>query len=119
VTPAEILEPQPAPDRTERSRSVTDWFIEGGGLPPEVVELLLARREQGRAKYGTELESHNGRNALADAAQEAVDLLVYLAQELMEREDRGDEDPRLGQLFAQHAFTLGAIVGFLGVREPR
>ena len=56
-----------------------------------VVEVVLRdfaeRAESGREKYGTYLMTGNGRDALWDAYQEAIDLVVYLRQELMERED--------------------------------
>lgn len=45
---------------------------------------LLARQELGRARYGTVLKTHNGRDAVIDAYQEALDLSQYLAQAVME-----------------------------------
>lgn len=45
------------------------------------------RAEMGKKKYGTYLETHNGRNALVDAYQEAMDLVMYLKQRLMEEEN--------------------------------
>lgn len=67
---------QPKPSQSIDSRSVTD----------ELVSDLLTRREQGIKKYGTELMSHNGRDALLDAYQEVLDTAVYLKQALMERD---------------------------------
>lgn len=52
---------------------------------PLVVEDIKARVEAGRAKYGTVLQSNNGRDALMDAYQEAIDLVMYLRQEIEER----------------------------------
>lgn len=69
---------QPAPERTKYSQSVTD----------AVVKDLQDRREHGKAKYGTELMSHNGRDAMVDAYQEALDLVMYFKQALMERDSR-------------------------------
>jgi hypothetical protein len=46
---------------------------------------LTARAEVGRAKYGTYLQANNGRDALMDAYQEALDLAMYLRQALEER----------------------------------
>lgn len=46
---------------------------------------LLARRALGMAKYGEALHTNNGRRACVDAYQEALDLVVYLAQ--MDLED--------------------------------
>lgn len=65
---------QPAP--TGNGPSVTD----------AVLADITARREVGKVKYGTELRAHNGRDPLVDAYQEALDLVVYLKQALMERD---------------------------------
>lgn len=52
---------------------------------PHVVEDLKSRAVVGVNKYGTELQTYNGRDALMDAYQEALDLVMYLKQALMER----------------------------------
>ena len=56
---------------------------------PAVWDLVIAdmveRDRVGRARYGTPLQAHNGRDALVDAYQEALDLVVYLRQALEER----------------------------------
>lgn len=59
------------------------------GVPvvAEVIKDLEARREFGRQKYGFELHSHNGRDALTDAYQEALDLVIYLRQAIAERNE--------------------------------
>lgn len=45
------------------------------------VALDVARRKQvGVARYGQPLQAHNGRDALRDAYEEVLDLLVYLKQ---------------------------------------
>lgn len=55
-----------------------------------VVDVVLSdireRAETGKRKYGTYLETHNGRNALWDAYQEAIDLVMYLRQAILEQE---------------------------------
>ena len=53
---------------------------------PLVLADIQARADAGRAKYGTVLQSHNGRDALMDAYQEAIDLALYLRQAMVERE---------------------------------
>jgi hypothetical protein len=57
---------------------------------PAVWDLVMAdmrqRDEIGRYKYGTRLQAFNGRDALVDAYQEALDLAVYLRQAIYERE---------------------------------
>jgi hypothetical protein len=45
-----------------------------------------ARTALGVERYGTTLEPFNGRDALRDAYEEAIDLALYLKQALMERE---------------------------------
>lgn len=57
------------------------------GVPivPLVIADLEARREFGRRKYGDELRVENGRDALIDAYQEALDLTIYLRQEIERR----------------------------------
>jgi len=50
----------------------------------EVMRDLHSRKVMGIKKYGTPLQPHNGRNALQDAYEEALDLCCYLKQKLME-----------------------------------
>ena len=50
-----------------------------------VMKDLIDRSEVGKKKYGTALESNNGRDALMDAYQEALDLCMYLRQVIEER----------------------------------
>lgn len=47
-------------------------------------EDIQRRAEHGQRKYGTKLQAHNGRNALQDAYEEALDLCHYLKQRLIE-----------------------------------
>lgn len=53
-----------------------------------VIEDMRERDQVGRRRYGTPLQAHNGRRALVDAYQEALDLVVYLRQEIEERAAR-------------------------------
>lgn len=53
---------------------------------PLVIEDMKARDAEGRRKYGTPLQPFNGRDALVDAYQEALDLVVYLRQAIAERD---------------------------------
>lgn len=62
--------------------------IPNDGVP--VWDLVIAdmqeRDQVGRARYGTPLQTHNGRDPLVDAYQEALDLVVYLRQAIEERD---------------------------------
>lgn len=50
----------------------------------ETEQRLAARVEEGLAKYGTPLMTHNGRDALQDAWEEAADLIFYVEQATLE-----------------------------------
>jgi len=52
-----------------------------------LIEHLRQRAAFGANKYGIELRSFDGRNTLADAREEALDLAVYITKEIMEREE--------------------------------
>lgn len=83
-------------------KQIGDWFCRDGAVDyirpqpspapnnaPGVWQLVIAdmqaRDEFGRRKYGTPLQPGNGRDALVDAYQEALDLCVYLRQLIEER----------------------------------
>ena len=42
---------------------------------------MVERDHLGQQKYNTRLQPHNGRDALVDAYQESLDLVVYLRQD--------------------------------------
>lgn len=51
-----------------------------------VIYDIAARKEVGKERYGTYLQPFNGRSALWDAYQEALDLCQYLRQMIYETE---------------------------------
>ncbi len=53
-----------------------------------VIEDMKSRDAFGLKKYGIALHPFNGRDALIDAYQEALDLCVYLRQAIYERDKR-------------------------------
>ena len=71
-TGANAPEPPPTP-----SKHPAVWDL--------VLRDIAERDKAGAAKYGTRLQPHNGRRPLVDAYQEALDLVVYLRQEIYER----------------------------------
>lgn len=73
IRPTNVTE-QPAPVTTELSEEICD----------QVIEDLKFRKKLGFEKYGTPLKSFNGRNALRDAYEEALDLVQYLKQQMVE-----------------------------------
>lgn len=52
----------------------------------QVIADIKERADFGKNKYGTYLKTNNGRNALWDAYQEAIDLVMYLRQKLLEEQ---------------------------------
>ena len=75
--------PEPMPNGT--GRVVIDLVIQD----------LKDRDIVGRKKYGESLTSHNGRNSLMDAYQEALDLCMYLRQAIDEKEDTTANDTEI------------------------
>jgi len=65
---------QPAPVRNNRT-----------SIQSLVRRDLEEREHVGIQRYGTPLQPHNGRDALIDAYQEALDLACYLRQAIEER----------------------------------
>lgn len=62
-------------------------------IQEQVIEDMKARAELGKERYGRYLYPHNGRNALQDAYEEALDLTCYLKQAIIEQyENRKDLD---------------------------
>ena len=51
-----------------------------------VIKDVEDRKQFGLDKYGTVLQTNNGRNALVDAYQESLDLLVYMKQAMEENQ---------------------------------
>ena len=72
INRAAIHEPEP----TEGNVDVADFVLAD----------IQARIDAGYKRYGTKLQTNNGRDALWDAYQEAIDLVMYLRQEILERE---------------------------------
>ncbi len=70
----QLTTPQPAP---KPNTEVSVWDL--------VITDMKSRDDFGRKKYGTPLQPNNGRDSLVDAYQEALDLCVYLRQEIEER----------------------------------
>lgn len=61
---------------------------DGPCVQDAVIDDLKNRKFLGVQRYGTPLQPHNGRDALRDAYEEALDLACYLRQAIMERDDR-------------------------------
>lgn len=60
-------------------------------------DVFFSQWAKGRVKYGSDLMTHNGRDAGEDALQEACDLVAYIVQMAMEMKDKDAEIERLKQ----------------------
>lgn len=69
---ASQYQPEPKPGQ----QNVADYVLRD----------IAERVEVGEKKYGTKLQTFNGRDALWDAYQEALDLVMYLRQAILERD---------------------------------
>ena len=78
-------------------------------VTPQVIADLQDRARRGIAKYGKPLQTHNGRDALWDAYEEALDLVQYLRQAILEK------DPTVGRQVAVIKLTIPAVP----VAQPR
>lgn len=75
VMPKNLNTPEPAP---KPNNNPGVWTL--------VMADMAQRDIDGMKKYNTRLQPHNGRDALTDAYQEALDLAVYLRQVIYERD---------------------------------
>lgn len=71
-----LNDPQPPPTVGRGPAAIWDLVIED----------MTERDANGYRKYGKRLTAFNGRDALIDAYQEALDLAVYLRQAIFERD---------------------------------
>lgn len=62
------------------------------------LQAIMHRAEKGVDTYGTMLYTHNGRDALQDALEEAIDLVLYLQQAILERNQQQLINERMKEL---------------------
>lgn len=83
--------PEPTPEHNEHPATWPLVIADVKKGPWMVMRHLIDDMEErdaaGRAKYGTPLQPHNGRDSLKDAYQEALDLTVYLKNVQLEAGD--------------------------------
>lgn len=94
---------------------------------PLVEADLRARVEKGTREYGEPLTTHNGRDALQDAYEEALDMSMYLRQAIAERDAIGT--PRSDRIeladlpnemidLAERMARVGAAIRYYGGFGP-
>lgn len=82
-------EPEPIPNDTEPIAQLMIYDLEQlGSQYLDLIPEIQARYELGLSNYGVPLQVNNGRDAIVDAFQEAIDLALYLKQCV--EEDKGN-----------------------------
>ena len=88
---------------------------------PPIVDLVVAdmdeRKRIGIERYGVPLQAGNGRDALVDAYQEALDLVMYLRQAIEERDQQAGVATG-GLIPAGARLEVGALGCMLVVPAP-
>jgi hypothetical protein len=82
VVDASKAEPMPTGDGIDVGTAAVGYLCLRFG--PLIAADLQKRIDMGEKKYGTRLKTHNGRNALMDAYQEALDGINYAMQAYIE-----------------------------------
>ncbi len=118
---AYIQQPKPTPNNHP---PVLEWALRcvsdrlRGAERDAVVAALRARDGLGRERYGASLQPFNGRSAMRDATEEALDLVMYVVQRGVETtDDEGCEVSRNASLDSEEYSlvidVLNAIVPLL------
>jgi hypothetical protein len=98
-------------DSSSHKQRPGDQPLPSGGrecVQDRLIEAIRERRNLGVERYGQPLMTHNGRDALQDAWEEAVDLTVYLTQLRMEADDRAEAVRLLRNWLDLHVQDQGA-----------
>jgi hypothetical protein len=103
-----LVAPEPAPIPTtgpavwDLVRADVAAQLGPGAIRDAMLDDMAERDRVGRVRYGTPLQTGNGRDALVDAYQEALDLCVYLRQAVEE----GAPEQRLFRDAVHFAYRL-------------
>lgn len=81
-------------------------------IKEQMIDLFRTRKAYGLNKYGTVLQSENGRDFLKDAIEETIDQLAYVRQGL--EENTGDEN-----LKEAYRLAVAALDGMLRFKMKR
>lgn len=84
--PATLQQPEPTPAGGDHIHDLVVANLLSSPRPwgQQIARDVAARKQLGIERYGVPLQANNGRDALVDAYQEALDLLVYFEQVLVE-----------------------------------
>ena len=81
-------------------------------VAPVVIADIEERMRAGKEKYGTLLQTHNGRSALWDLYQELIDACMYIRQHLLEDEQAGDAPEYKPPVIEKVAESMKAVAAY-------
>lgn len=84
--PSTLQQPEPTPAGGDHIHDLVVANLLSSPRPwgQQIARDVAARKQLGIERYGVPLQANNGRDALVDAYQEALDLAVYFEQALVE-----------------------------------
>jgi hypothetical protein len=103
-----VTNERPNNDEPNPVKSMESRAVQGEALN-RFITVFKQQWQKGKDKYGTDLMTHNGRNAANDAMQEACDLVAYLVQIAMESEDKDKRIAELEKVVQEDAY-IGRIL---------
>lgn len=107
--------PTPQPERTPVWDLVlADVAHKPGPTWDEIRGDMADRDRIGRERYGTPLTTHNGRDSLVDAYQEALDLAVYLRAWLEECPEDSDKRRHVMTIYTLHLVNVHHLRTVIG-----
>ena len=121
---SELAKKQPAPERGGRSVTIlvvadllnvarcaasTRFYF-------DLIQDLVDRDREGFRKYGQNLETHDGRDTLADLYQEITDAMQYARKDLEEGVIEGRGEDRISVIYAELCRIARTI---LEIKEAR
>lgn len=112
----DFIQPMPTPNCWEPAWEQVIKDLEGGPWIYTYLVIADARKRDamGAKKYGTRLQPFNGRDALLDAYEEALDLCVYLRCAFVENDSQID-----GEIYDLYQMSLSIVCNLRGIMKAR
>jgi hypothetical protein len=106
MIPAATPQPDPRAGQKVVLTAVLSQLDPRSHVDQQIHADLVARAKTGKEKYGVMLESHNGRDALIDLQQEALDAVMYAHQYKMECDTTAEN---WGEWAVRHGLFVRAL----------
>lgn len=113
-----FLNDQPVPVANEQE-AIADIVLKEYGHIKSIVPIIKKRKAQGIERYKVPLQPFNGRDALDEALQEAVDGALYLRQYAEELKQQGKPSVDAMSAYHQAVFLLVKVAALVTVRQQK